>query len=563
MTVLPVVARELRVAARRPWTYWGRLVAGGIAVTMSAWMLLAGRRVGFENNGTPLFFMIAVMAFGFTLLGGLLYSADCVSGEKRDGTLGLLFLTDLRGWDVTLGKLAATSLGGLYGLLSVMPLMALPLLMGGVMIGDYARMVLLLVTTLFCSLAAGLLASVLTTDVRRSVFLTFLFLMVIVTVAPLAYETITWFAARSARRSGWVGVLVESWTPLWLQKATPFEAFSQVHGTSYASAPWNYWCGVIYTGVIGIAALAYSSWRLPRVWQEKGLGDPRTGFRGWLDRRRFSGLAGKDRFRTRWLEDNPIAWLSGRHWTRRWLVWFFLSGSLLGAWLLGTWSNEVDWWKEPAVLMVITFGMHLVLKFWVANEAPRQFLDDRRTGALELLLSTPLTVAEILSGRWLALWRQFGGPVVAVLLLDVAGLWLLVASRNDAGEEGEMIGVWLSAMTVLALDLWALGWDGLWIGLTSRSRTATTWMLARILVLPWLAWFAYLTFVGSMTQGFGGIGTFETLLMLWLAFSVGNSLFWGLRARLLVTKSFREAATKRTNAWSGWRRKRRADLPDA
>jgi len=34
-------------------------------------------------------------------------TADTLSGESREGTLGLLFLTDLRSWDVTLGKLAS------------------------------------------------------------------------------------------------------------------------------------------------------------------------------------------------------------------------------------------------------------------------------------------------------------------------------------------------------------------------------------------------------------------------------------------------------------------------
>ena len=44
--------------------------------------------------------------------------------------MGLIFLTDLKGYDVVLGKLAATSLNGFYGLLAVFPLLAFPLLTG-------------------------------------------------------------------------------------------------------------------------------------------------------------------------------------------------------------------------------------------------------------------------------------------------------------------------------------------------------------------------------------------------------------------------------------------------
>ncbi|HQU46125.1 MAG TPA: hypothetical protein PK867_25150, partial [Pirellulales bacterium] len=41
-------------------------------------------------------------------------TADCISSERREGTLGLLFLTDLRGHDVVLGKLVVAGLGAFY-----------------------------------------------------------------------------------------------------------------------------------------------------------------------------------------------------------------------------------------------------------------------------------------------------------------------------------------------------------------------------------------------------------------------------------------------------------------
>jgi hypothetical protein len=44
------------------------------------------------------------------LLMGLGGTADCVNQERREGTLGLLFLTNLRRYDVVLGGLASTGL---------------------------------------------------------------------------------------------------------------------------------------------------------------------------------------------------------------------------------------------------------------------------------------------------------------------------------------------------------------------------------------------------------------------------------------------------------------------
>src|SRR5438034_7581247 len=86
-----------------------------------------------------LFRILAGASVLFSLLSGVRSTADCLSEEKREGTLGLLFLTDLKGYDVVLGKLAATSLNAFYGVLAVLPMMAIPLLMGGVTLGQFGR----------------------------------------------------------------------------------------------------------------------------------------------------------------------------------------------------------------------------------------------------------------------------------------------------------------------------------------------------------------------------------------------------------------------------------------
>ena len=60
---------------------------------------------------------------------------------------------------MVLGKLAATSLDGFYGLLAVFPLLAFPLLTGGMTNGELWRMALVLVNTFLFSLAIGLFVS--------------------------------------------------------------------------------------------------------------------------------------------------------------------------------------------------------------------------------------------------------------------------------------------------------------------------------------------------------------------------------------------------------------------
>src|SRR6476646_6051940 len=133
MTFLPVVERELRVASRLPGTHWVRLVAAFVALGIGGWIMV----IPYVRNtpgllGIWLFGSMSALVNFYALLMGVLRTADCLSEEKREGTLGLLFLTDLKGYDIILGKLAATSLNALYGLIAIIPVLAIPLLLGGV-----------------------------------------------------------------------------------------------------------------------------------------------------------------------------------------------------------------------------------------------------------------------------------------------------------------------------------------------------------------------------------------------------------------------------------------------
>src|SRR5436190_15700122 len=149
MTFLPIVGRELRVASRQRSTYWIRTGAalGGIAI--GAWIMLMPFFHDNRTLGPALFVSLSILTFVYSLFVGVLRTADCLSEEKREGTLGLLFLTDLKGYDIILGKLVATSLNTFYGMLSIFPILAISLLVGGVSGSEFWRVVLVSVNNLF------------------------------------------------------------------------------------------------------------------------------------------------------------------------------------------------------------------------------------------------------------------------------------------------------------------------------------------------------------------------------------------------------------------------------
>jgi len=184
MTFLPIVERELRVASRRRSTYRLRFLLALFALAL--WFILlvtSGRSPVFER-GKMLFMAVGILALGFSLLAGMFLTADCLSEEKREGTLGLLFLTRLNGYDVVFGKLIATSLHAFYGLLAILPLLALPLLIGGVTAGEFWRITLVLVTTLFFSLALGIFVSAFSRDSRQAISTTLLLMIGFAGILP-------------------------------------------------------------------------------------------------------------------------------------------------------------------------------------------------------------------------------------------------------------------------------------------------------------------------------------------------------------------------------------------
>ena len=167
MTLLPVVERELRTAARQRGTYWSRLAAAVLGWAVAAWILTAASGIGIQT-GAVVFQVLSALVFVYAALGGVLATADCLSEEKREGTLGLLFLTDLKGYDVVFAKLASTSVKTICGVLAVAPALAVSIVLGAVTQGEVARVMLVAVNLLLFFLSVGMFASAVCRQDNRS-----------------------------------------------------------------------------------------------------------------------------------------------------------------------------------------------------------------------------------------------------------------------------------------------------------------------------------------------------------------------------------------------------------
>ncbi|HNQ89770.1 MAG TPA: ABC transporter permease subunit [Verrucomicrobiota bacterium] len=481
--------RELRVAARRPGPFWARLAAALVAV------VIGGLGLWWEGDvkanlvlGAGLFGALGRACFVFALLAGPVFTADVLSEERREGTLGLLFLTDLRGYDVVLGKLAAASVTSVFSLLATLPVLAIPILLGGVSLAEFGRTALALGTALFFSLAVGMMVSALCDQARSAFALAGLILFIAGVVLPFLEETIE----RSSGGATLLGLFLS---------INPTSAMVAA-GMARPAAVGDFWLSVVGVNLVGGLMLMVAGHWTAGGWREAGVSQRFGRWRARWEQWALGTGTQRRVLRTRLLDQNPMAWLAGRHRWKRQVLWGAVGVGLV-AWVLGAFASGplgTDWG------MTLTLAMFFQgpIKWLMASEASQRWVIERQTGALELILTTPLTVGEILRGHWLGLWRLFGVPVVVLLGME-SGLLLW---KLPDGEGQDLAAMTVVMMGVFVWDMYTLGWVGLWQGLRRRRANAAFLATAfRVLVIPWLLMLGGVFLVG--TAGWG------TLPVLW------------------------------------------------
>jgi hypothetical protein len=159
-------------------------------------------------------------------------------------------------------------------------------------------------------------------------------------------------------------------------------------------------------------------------------------------------------------------------------------------------------------------------------------------GALELLLSTPISVRDILRGQWLALRRQFLGPLLTVIAAELL-LILTVPQESDSTVAFGMAGIIL-----LATDLGALTWVAMATALTARSPNySSVSTIFRVLILPWVVCGAVGVMVNLwfVTRG-APTPEWKFYLGLWFWSGIVADLAFGLPAWWKLRTRFRQLA---------------------
>lgn len=283
----------------------------------------------------------------------------------------------------------------------------------------------------------------------------------------------------------------------------------------------------------------------PHAWQDRPV-----AARGQRRRETWRRLVrGNERrrraFRTRLLGVNPVFWLAARTRIEPVLVWSAI-GVVAALWAWGFVCNGSDWFNE-GVYFPTAIVLNSILKLWVASEAGREFAEDRHSGALELVVSTPLSVKEILRGQWLALRRQFLGPVLTVIAVEM--IFLAASLQRESFRAQPMNPVlWLGGIALLVADVLALGWTGMWEAMTAKKPNHVTGKtVAWILIAPWVMYVVIVILTAYLRRNLPPQSRpgWHFFVGLWVGLGLMTDIGLGLGAALHLRRSFRTLALQR------------------
>jgi ABC-type transport system involved in multi-copper enzyme maturation permease subunit len=505
MIVLPVIARELRSAARHSFTYNLRTL--GVAA-----LLLASFFFGINHGFGPTMGSKLFGSLHFTLFAAIwilvpLLTADCISRERREGTLGLLFMTKLKASDIVVAKGLAHGLRAMTLWLAVLPVVTIPFLLGGLSWGEALLSFSINFSAICCALAAGLLASAWSRAWLRALLmaaiLSIIFLFTLATAVGLL-----WTNMLSPRGAGamWVSMpggvmpmLPGGWieredfiflTGLGVITNAAGNWFTYLRLSSTSQVVWAMGEATMLSVLALLVAILAAGARTRLIWQE----EPPSARQLWWQKTFCTPVFWLSFFR-RWmrhkLENNPIGWLHQRTWSGRLVTWgwFAVVVSLYSA-VITDRNFFQGGNKSQSVMAWLLAGS-------MALSAAGSFRRERESGVLELLLVSPLAEIEIISGRLRGLWAQFLPAFGALLGLWAYFLTFDLHSRNDAGL------IFFYAVTFLTLPV-----IGLYFSLCCRnfisafSLTLVVGMLAPIAAPATLGFVWYIVNGGAPTSLF-------------------------------------------------------------
>lgn len=479
----PLLRKELTEQAARTRTYVVRLLYALVLFLIFCLLFRSQlQRAGPDPQnilgwGAGVFKQVMYLQFGALYVFLPAIMSGVLTIEKERDSLALLFLTDLRPWEITLEKYFGRLIPMFTFLLLSLPLMGLAYSMGGISTNMLVNGAFLL---LLACLQVGAVSLMFSAYCR---------------------STVSSFLA-----SYLIGVT--------LCNIPPFSAvffFGMMNNESPV---------LVALSSVGIfASIACFLLLAKRFLVQRAFLPPVNAtlqfFRGldsfWQYLNRFAGGVILIKDKTGLPKEQPVFW---RETTKKSLgkinylfrilvavetpILFIAVGmSMLGGASLSE-IQGLSW-----MLFVLWFAGMLA----IAVRSADLVVSERANQTLEVLLTTPVGAAQIIRQKMQAVWRLIlilWGPLLSVVLME--GIFEREMRRE--GYELGFIGYLASSLLMLAIYPPLFAWLSLWIGLKARSRGRAIILAVAVLLLwcavpPALAWVVDATNILAVDKDLG------------------------------------------------------------
>jgi ABC-type transport system involved in multi-copper enzyme maturation permease subunit len=463
--VAVIAWRELREGARRSRNYWLRSVGGACAAAI---LLVVGKDATVFSDVTAtvglrifLDLHLLLLLLIFVLVPFL--TGDTIAREKREGTLGLLLMTPLSAMGITIGKALTQAFRAFTVWLAALPILALPFLLGGVTWGDFASALMMELCFGILCLAAGMLASSIVRGRTAAFSTAFVLAAGFITIPgwflSLATGGPTLFPGGASRLitgtpffAGAGGTVVVQYVrvsgPIPAPSVNPF-ILSYGNGPAFFAPPSFFgmpqiaqstgWSGFFSAGsrVFWLSLLAgcfllslltlwlslrFAARAVAATWKDDIPTERRLRlveryctplWKNWMAKRM-----------ERALDSNPIVWLQQYSWKARTTKWTLA--------LLVIFVDGLAMDTNLVFFEIIQQALVMVLAIVLTVAGGGGFLAEKRSGALELILVTPLGAEQIIFGRILGLLKL----VLPSAIIIAASSFARFSLENYYGPSG-------------------------------------------------------------------------------------------------------------------------------
>jgi ABC-type transport system involved in multi-copper enzyme maturation permease subunit len=465
MLSVPVITREMLVAARQPLYYRMREAVVGLSILFMFAVLF---NLGGQESGLKLYTALHCSVVTMILFFAPALTGDAISREKRDGTLDLLFLTPLTGPLIVSSKLFSNALRMLTIWLACLPIVVIPVLAGGVSPLLIALSLSVQFICLILSLLAGLTVSIF---VQRSLaavlcsifaallaicahYIVFCFLFASVPSADILVQ----IYAALVNVLFFPGVIV---TGAWAARSLDLIVF--LGGTT------------LY--VLCISAL----WALilGRLLADRRRKEGESARAAWFRRIFLTPAIFKETFRRsmrRKIESNPLIWMEYR------TAWSRSARSVVLAILILAESYVMLIDPFSPMFLYTQLIAAFVFVFLMCVTASSSFQREKENGAFELLLVAPFSEEKLIWGRLRAVWSYYkpAGAVFLVFMVAALGGDNQLLSANETFPV-HLVAIGASAITVPVA--------GLYFALTRKNFLAILTSTAFFAIfLPYFCW---------------------------------------------------------------------------